>query len=290
MADRWRLLVTRGFDGATNMAVDEALAVSAKAEDAPILRFFDWRPWAVSLGFHQDPAEIDLARCQAEGVDVVRRPTGGRAILHAEELTYSVVVPKGHPSYSAGISKTYRIISEALQRGLQKLGLPVSFAPARRHSPDFRARRKDVPCFASSARFEIQVDGKKLVGSAQRHYPSALLQHGSILVGPAHLALADFTVGTDLERQWLKRFLAARTVCLNELAGTPLNFDEVADAVRTGFAEVFGADFEPMTLSDLPLDLVEELRGSFALTRGGMKDGQETGAGGSDLRVAAGRA
>jgi len=288
--ERWRLLVTRGLDGATNMAVDEALAVSAEADSTPVLRFFDWRPWAVSLGYHQDPGEIDFERCRADGVDVVRRPTGGRAILHAEELTYSVVVPSGHRSFSPGISKTYRIISEALRRGLQRLGLPVDFAAAKRHSADFRARRNDVPCFGSSARYEIQVDGKKLVGSAQRHYPRALLQHGSILVGPAHLALADYTLGTDLEKKWLRDFLAARTVCLNELAGRPLDFDEVANAVQAGFAEVFGADFEPDTLHENELELVESLRESFLLTKGGLKDGQATATRAGDLRVAAGRA
>ncbi len=290
MRDRWRLLITRGLDGATNMAVDEALAVAARADSTPVLRFFDWRPWAVSLGYHQDPKEIDLDRCKVDGVDVVRRPTGGRAILHAEELTYSVIIPSGHRSFSPGISRTYRVISAALQRGLGRLGLSIDFAAARRHSPEFRARRKDIPCFASSARYEIQVGGRKLVGSAQRHYPGALLQHGSILIGPAHLALADYTVATDQEKKWLKEFLAARTVCLNELAGTTFDFDEVARAVQTGFEEIFEANFEQDTLREDELDRVESLREAFLLTKGGLKDGQATVTGGGDLWIAAGGA
>jgi lipoate-protein ligase A len=222
------------------MALDVQLARSAKPTDSPILRLYQWRPWAISLGHHQSIAEIDLDRCRADGIDVVRRPTGGRAILHAEELTYSVVLPRACGIPMQTISSTYRLVSEALVSGLRTLGLDVTFGKSSRVPYQTQA-----PCFATSTLYEIQWRGRKLVGSAQRRYEDAVLQHGSILLGNAHLNLADYLrIDPSQERRVdLRHALRSRTATVTEAAGVEVPLFEVVEAVIRGFEVALGARF-----------------------------------------------
>ena len=158
----------------------------------PALRLYRWRPWAVSLGYHQREDHLIAERLRADGIDIVRRPTGGRAILHAEELTYSVVMSVA----GQGVLHVYNAISRALVRGLRHLDVEVSLQRSQPNFPEAYRHASSIPCFASSARYEIEWRGRKLVGSAQRRYladgKEVVLQHGSILCGPAHLNLVDY--------------------------------------------------------------------------------------------------
>jgi lipoate-protein ligase A len=171
------------------MAADHLLAHGmATVIDRPLLRFFTWNPCCISLGYHQQTSDINLPLCLQNRIDVVRRPTGGRAILHAEELTYSVV----HPFNDRDAGQFYRMIHTPMVEALHALNIPAEFEPAQ---PDFRQiYRTDraYVCFATSARYEVEIDGKKLIGSAQRIYEQAILQHGSILLGRQHESLIDF--------------------------------------------------------------------------------------------------
>ncbi len=243
MADTgWRFLDTGFRSGAFNMQFDELLACRMQGgDDVHTLRVFRWKPWAISLGYNQNSDDIDVGRCQRDGIDIVRRPTGGRAILHAEELTYSVVMLTSRRS----VLQVYNDISRALVRGLQLFGVDVAL---QRSQPDFREHYRQatsIPCFASSGRYEIEWGGRKLVGSAQRRFSdgdrSVVLQHGSILCGQAHRRLSDYlTVHDERALENLRRILAGKTVDLSEILGRPPDVELLAGCIRKGFESEWG--------------------------------------------------
>ncbi|MDZ7262005.1 MAG: lipoate--protein ligase family protein [candidate division KSB1 bacterium] len=230
----WRFLDTGSGDAYTNMAIDEALALNIRPGERPILRLYAWHPYAISLGYNQKVEDLDLQRCQKDGIDVVRRPTGGRAVLHAQEVTYSVIIPKDHPCFSRDILSTYNFISRALTTGLKILGVPASLEKQRSGNSD--SQLSSVPCFSSTARYEIVFQGKKLVGSAQRRFEHSILQHGSILTGEYHLKLANYLSlkGNSTEEK-IKQQLATKTVSLSQILDRPIAYKEVVEAIKKGF-------------------------------------------------------
>jgi len=242
----WTFVDSGELTGAENMALDESLARSlAAGEGGPVLRVFRWRPWAISLGYNQRAEDLDAARCASDGIDIVRRPTGGRAILHAEELTYSVVMRTGRKS----VLQVYNEISAALVRGLALYGVEASL---QKSQPDFAGEYRSatsIPCFTSSARYEIEWRGRKLVGSAQRRFggpeADAVLQHGSILCGAAHLRLADYLAqGDAAARERIRALLRAKTADLSAITGSPVALDRLGACIRQGFAEAWGVTFD----------------------------------------------
>ncbi len=241
----WRFVNTGLHSGAFNMDYDEQMAHRVQRGDqAPTLRIYGWDPWAVSLGHHQAITDIDADACRERGIDIVRRATGGRAILHANEVTYSIAMRSDERS----INDIYSSISEALACGLRMLGARVEFATAQ---PEFQSLYKQaaaIPCFASSARHEIQFDGKKLVGSAQRRYASpsgaeVVLQHGSILVGSEHQQLIDVLAITGAQRDVMRTGIREKTTTLEAILGRTVGLDEAADALRNGFEQQWGIHF-----------------------------------------------
>src|ERR1700716_807860 len=182
MSDSWRLLVDTDADGAWNMAVDEVLLEGVAAGAVPpTLRFYQWAPPCLSLWYFQPFEVVALDGCRALGVDVVRRPTGGRAILHDRELTYSVALPAAVLGHDGGVLPSYYRLSLALQDGLRRLGVPATLAPE--SSADGSPEHGPV-CFDRPSAHEILLQGRKLVGSAQMRRGGGLLQHGSILIEP----------------------------------------------------------------------------------------------------------
>jgi len=182
MSDAWRLLVDAPAGGAWNMAVDEMLLDRvATGAVAPTLRFYQWMPPCLSLGYFQPIDVVDVDGCQALGVDVVRRPTGGRAILHDRELTYSMALPASVLGHDGGVLPSYYRLSLALQDGLRRLGVPATLAPeATASGPTAHG----PVCFDRPSAHEILLEGRKLVGSAQMRRGGGILQHGSILIEP----------------------------------------------------------------------------------------------------------
>jgi lipoate-protein ligase A len=264
----WTFLNSGYSSGAINMAVDESLAHSLCGSDLDgVVRVYGWIPPCVSLGYHQRIETFDLEKLRKERIDVVRRPTGGRAILHWEELTYSVVIREdGRP-----LSEVYHLIGNALVHGLQILNSEISLA-----KPDAGAvwavrPVAGIPCYTSTARFEIQHRGKKLVGSAQRRYnfvrdessenssgsDEVVLQHGSILIGPAHRRLAEFlTLDGEEHIVAVAKELAEKSTELSTVLGRPVEFEEVAQCVRSGFEEEWGIDFsDVLKESEYPLSV-----------------------------------
>ena len=237
----WRLLVTEACDGASNMAVDEALWRGRQAGGAPpTLRFFAWAPPTVSLGYGQPLAgDVDLAACAALGVGLVRRPTGGSAIYHdgpERELTYSIVATAADLGIGADLLETYHWIGRALARGLRALGAPVEMvpvAPSGGPTPAF--------CFARAGSYELEIGGRKVVGSAQRRQGTAFLQHGAVLLGvDAPRLAALFPTTADP--------LATLTT-LDAALGRRPGFDEVAHALAAAFEAEHGLALEPGGLS-----------------------------------------
>lgn len=243
---QWQFLHTGFSAGARNMEFDVELARQAAAGgNASTVRVYGWNPPAISLGWNQSWDEIRLDRAEAAGIDVVRRPTGGRGILHENELTYSVVMR----AHDANIPSVYGRISEAIVEGLRMLGVDASLERSQPHFPSLYRKAESAACFVSSARNEITVGGKKLVGSAQRRYSAVnggeiVLQHGSILLGPEHRRLVDFLVLTPDQRQYLSEQLLSRTTDVREILRTEVSFDEVARAVRKGFEKIWNIEFD----------------------------------------------
>ena len=178
----WRLILDEPAPGAWNMAVDEVLLDGVAARNAPpTLRFYGWKPACLSLGYFQSFAVVDRDACRALGIDIVRRPTGGRAILHDRELTYSIALPATMLGHDRGILPSYHRISRALQAGFAQLGLATTMAP---ESAAPTEPEHGPICFDRPSAHEILMRGRKLVGSAQVRRSEALLQHGSILIEP----------------------------------------------------------------------------------------------------------
>ena len=250
-ARAWRLLVTEATDGATNMAIDEALWSARQREEAPpTLRFFAWQPPTVSLGYGQALDEhVDVAACRALGVGLVRRPTGGSAIYHdgpERELTYSVVATNEDLGVTTDLLEAYRWIARALARGLQSLGAPVEIIGVPRVKGQIPAF-----CFARTGRYEIELDGRKLVGSAQRRRGRSFLQHGSVLLGADEPRLrALFPTTADP---------MASLTTLEAALGRRPTFDEVAGALGTAFESEHGLALRPDGLSDAEAALVDRL-------------------------------
>lgn len=181
MIQNWRLIDTGPLDGPSNMAVDEALLGSFRPESSlPVLRLYGWSPPALSLGRYQDAsAALDLARCAADRVPVVRRMTGGGIIYHADELTYSIVCSPSHIGNLAGVKEGFRRLCGFLLGTYRRLGLEPHFA-ADRNAEGARLGERSTFCFAGKEECDIVVEGRKLGGNAQRRLHGTILQHGSI--------------------------------------------------------------------------------------------------------------
>jgi lipoate-protein ligase A len=248
----WRLLRSTPADGATNMAVDEAiLRAVAVGKVPPTLRLYAWEPPCLSLGRAQSVADVDLNALQAAGFDLVRRPTGGKAILHVDELTYSVIAPQGEPRVAGGIVESYRCLSAALVRGLDRLGIANLVADQRAEN-----RRLEGPvCFEAPSDYEVTVGGRKLVGSAQMRAQGTVLQHGALpLYGDIARICSLLAAHPDPAQ------VCARATTVEEALGRRLTWEGMADALAIGFAEVLNLYLEPDALTDEERIWTEDLR------------------------------
>jgi lipoate-protein ligase A len=231
---QWRLIVDAEADGATNMAIDEAiLGAVVDGQVAPTLRLYAWSPPCLSLGRNQPLGDVDVGACRAAGIDVVRRPTGGKAILHTDELTYSVALLASDPRATADVVEGYRRLSEGLLAGLRRLG--VEGAPADNEQRD--GRRMGPVCFDTPSRHEITAGGRKLAGSAQWRARGGVLQHGSLPLEGELTRIVDYLALCEAEREAQRRTLRARACTLEEALGRRVPFAEAARALAEGFAE-----------------------------------------------------
>jgi len=265
----WRLVVDGATDGATNMAIDEAIAEATAAGYAsPTVRFYGWQPPCLSLGRNQPFAEVDAARCALHGYDVVRRPTGGRAILHTDELTYSVAGPAGEPRLRGGVLEAYHRLAAGLLYGLRRLGIE-----AEETSAHGRVRSDaSAACFEVPSAHEITVQGRKLVGSAQCRRGGWVLQHGSLpLRGDVARIVDGLAFDDEAEREALRRALRRRAVTVAEVLGREVSFAAAVQALTEGFAAALNLKFVPGQLTAWERARAAELRetkyGSMSWTR-----------------------
>lgn len=245
----WRLLMDPPGEGFWNMAVDEAILDGvASGASSPTLRFFQWRPACLSLGYFQPRAVVNEEACAASGIGVVRRPTGGRAILHDRELTYSVAMPVAVLSGDQAVQSSYFRLSQALLEGLRSAGAWVTLARA---EPDAGAGHGPA-CFDRASAHEILLDGRKLVGSAQVRRGGALLQHGSILFEPQVEALLGCLRLGEGERDRWRRSMVGGIAGLQ--GHCECNPGALADAIGKAFARVFGVRLIPGEVTPLERD------------------------------------
>lgn len=249
--DIWRLIRSDPADGATQMAVDEAIWQAVAAGLAPpTLRLYPWDPPTLSLGRNQPVADVDRGALARAGYGLVRRPTGGRAILHIDELTYSVALPLDHPLARGDILSSCRRLSEGLLAALWHLG--VREATAHQERP---AVSGGPVCFETPGEFEIVVGGRKLIGSAQARGRGGLLQHGAIpLRGDIARICAFLRPTPDPTR------VRARATTLSEALGREVSWDEAAEAVASGFRRAFGITLLEESLTPWEQERARRLR------------------------------
>ncbi|PJF39981.1 MAG: lipoate--protein ligase family protein [Chloroflexi bacterium] len=238
---QWRLICDSPAPGAWNMAVDDAVLHAVGAgESLPTLRFYAWSVPCLSLGYGQRVRDVDFDRLQSRGWDIVRRPTGGRAILHTDELTYSLALPNTDAIVADDVVTSYRRISAALIRGLESFGFKLQ--------ADQREQQDHLIlpiCFEVPSHYEITVNGRKLVGSAQVRRHGAVLQHGTIpLTGDITRICDVVTVDDETERQQKKAQIAAVATTLQNALGQSISWHDVAEALVVGFADTFGVQFD----------------------------------------------
>jgi lipoate-protein ligase A len=230
----WRLIIDGEADGAINMAVDQAILEAViEGTSPPTLRLYGWSPPCLSLGRNQPLSDVDQVACRAAGVDVVRRPTGGRSILHTDELTYSVALLQTDPRTEGGVTGGYRRLSEGLLAGLHHLGVPAVQAVGRRRSET----ELTAICFETPADYEITVAERKLVGSAQWRARGGVLQHGSLPLFGDLTRIVHYLTLSATERKAQQDCLCLQATTLEEALGHAVPFDRVAQALIVGFGE-----------------------------------------------------
>ena len=259
-ARRWRLIIDeRPRTGPENMAVDETLLESqAEGESPPTLRFYQWRPAALTIGYFQSfEREIDTDGCKKLGVDWVRRPTGGRAVLHDDELTYSVVISED--LLPGSVMQTYSALSEALTAGLRILGIDAQLAGGR--APTRQSRESSsAACFDTPTTNEVAVDGRKMIGSAQVRKRGVILQHGSVpLTLDRQKVVRCLYLPSERLRDRVTDTLRRKAAALNEVSSQEITFEQVAGALRGGFKEIFGVQFSCSQLTQIEKERVQLL-------------------------------
>jgi len=253
-----RLLNDPQGEGSRNMARDAALAAALESEPwrGPVLRLYGWERATLSLGHHQDAAEVvDGPAAARLGVVVVRRPTGGRAVLHADELTYAFAAPiEGRFATLGGTCET---IAAALVRAYRALGLaavPSTLAPPRAYA----LPRGRAACFAATGRHELAFAGRKLAASAQKRGRRAFLQHGSLPLSLDY-DLIEALTGSDVR---------GSAVALNEIVACPVSAAELAAAVGAGFAAELAAELVASRMDELEDELAAALRPACEVSLG----------------------
>jgi lipoate-protein ligase A len=252
----WRLLMTPASSGAWNMAVDEALLGSvSKNLSLPCLRLYTWEPPCLSIGYAQPATDIDKERLSRFGWEWVRRPTGGRAILHTDELTYSVIAPATEPRVKGSVLESYQRLSQALLAALNALNIPAMANP---HTPS--SQLKAPVCFEVPSNYEIVVHGKKLLGSAQARRLQGVLQHGTFpLWGDLTRITQVLIYSDDQQRKDAADRLLQHATTAQEVLGYKLDLPKVMQAFVDGFQSALNITFVQSDLTQQEKSEAERL-------------------------------
>ncbi|MEW5806675.1 MAG: biotin/lipoate A/B protein ligase family protein [Acidobacteriota bacterium] len=248
-------MIDPSLDGSRNMAIDEALldtcASRGRESCFPVLRFYQWKTPTISIGYNQKVEEsVDPEFCRRMGIEVTRRPTGGKAVLHDRELTYSITADCSDHPFTSSVAENYIIISEAIIEGLRVLGIDAIIADAGIPAYDPFSREH---CFSRLSRYEISYRQLKIVGSAQRRRKKAFLQHGSLLLDMDRVLLAGALRSEGIQQA------GSQFVTISEAAEREVSFDELAETLAKSFQKTFGVSLLRGSLSQKERNLAEEL-------------------------------
>ena len=254
----WRVIEHPPAKGAWNMAVDEAILESVYSGDSlPTLRLYAWQPGCLSLGHAQRFAEVNMHTLAAEGWDVVRRPTGGRAILHIDELTYSVTAHESEPRVKGGVIESYLRLSQALLEALRLIGLE---AQAEEKNRQQKTGKPNPVCFEVPSNYEITANGKKLIGSAQARRKDGILQHGALpLYGDLSRIITALNFADTATQARAKARLLARATTVEQELGKIIHWQQASNAFQKAFKDILNLELLPGELSEKEQQRTSEL-------------------------------
>jgi lipoate-protein ligase A len=254
----WRLLITASAPGAWNMSIDEAILEAVGSDKVqPTLRLYAWNPPCISIGYAQSFSDIDLERLHLHGWEWVRRPTGGRAILHIDELTYSVVAPSTDARMAGSVLESYQRLSKALLSALHSMKIPAKAHPL---PPSIIGQEAGAVCFEVPSNYEIVVQGKKLVGSAQARRKIGVLQHGSLpLVGDLTRITQALRYSEEINREEASARLLEHATTAETVLGYPLSWDTAARSFVEAFQAELNIGFVASELSRAEHQKVDQL-------------------------------
>ncbi|KGA95896.1 octanoyltransferase [Alkalihalobacillus alcalophilus ATCC 27647 = CGMCC 1.3604] len=254
MKETWRFINSGKCSPAYNMALDEALLEwHSKGLIPPTIRFYGWNPATLSIGYFQKvEKEINMDAVKEYGYGFVRRPTGGRGVLHDKELTYSVIVSEQHPEMPPTVTEAYRVISEGILEGFRTVGLDAYFAvPRTDEEKEALKNPRSAVCFDAPSWYELVVEGRKVAGSAQTRQKGVILQHGSIILDVDEDRLFDlFKYSSERLRERMQRNFKNKAVAINALREENLTIEEAVDAFKLGFEKGLNIHLEEYTLSE----------------------------------------
>ena len=254
----WRLLLTPEAPGAWNMAVDEAILEAATHREVlPTLRLYAWNPPCLSLGYAQPISDVDESRLEEFGWDLVRRPTGGRAILHTDELTYSVCGPEDEPVLAGDILSSYKRLSSAILAAIEQIGISVQALPQKKNA---NSKSPEPVCFEVPSNYEITADGKKLVGSAQARRQGGVLQHGTLpLYGDLTRIVQVLSFPSQTSREQAAERLLSRAATLHTALGEIVSWKQAADSFIQAFQNTLDLELAPGQLTEAERTRAEQL-------------------------------
>ncbi len=261
--EKWRFIDSGHCSPSFNMALDEALLDwHSEGLIPPTIRFYGWNPATLSIGYFQKvDREIDMDAVKKHGLGFVRRPTGGRGVLHEHELTYSVIVSEDHPEMPTSVTEAYRVISEGVLEGFKQLGLDAYFAvPKSEEDREKLKNPRSAVCFDAPSWYELVVEGRKVAGSAQTRQKGVILQHGAILLDIEEDKLFSlFKYSNDRIKERMQNAFKNKAVAINALTEDRVTFDQAKQAFYEGFEKGLNIALEPYTLSDDEMNYVENL-------------------------------
>jgi lipoyl(octanoyl) transferase len=259
----WQFIDSGNCSPSFNMALDEALLDwHSEGKIPPTIRFYGWNPATLSIGYFQKvDKEIDLEAVREHQLGFVRRPTGGRGVLHEHELTYSVIVSEDYPEMPKTVTEAYRVISEGILRGFQSLGLQAYFAvPKTAEEREALKTPRSAVCFDAPSWYELVVEGRKVAGSAQTRQKGVILQHGSILLDLDEDKLFSlFKYPSERVKERMQKAFKEKAVAINEISSKKITIDEAKVAFKEGFEQGLNIELVPYSLTKDELDYVENL-------------------------------
>ncbi|MFY3793145.1 lipoate--protein ligase family protein [Ureibacillus sp. MALMAid1270] len=263
MKATWYFINSGPCSPSYNMALDEALLdFHSEGKIPPVIRFYEWNPATLSIGYFQRAErDIDLNAVKEQGLGFVRRPTGGRAVLHDSELTYSIIVSEEYPNIPVTVTEAYRVLSEGLLLGFQNLGLNAYFSiPDSEEKLSDLKKPKSAVCFDAPSWYELVVEGKKVAGSAQTRQKGVILQHGAILLDlDEEKLLSVFKFQSSEAKEKMRLTLPEKAVAINRLTDRRITIPQCIEAFKKGFEDSLEIELVPYELTEEQKNYVKHL-------------------------------